>query len=288
MTVLTETRERYLLTIAAQVPVERIAEIHFFQPIKQGGVESGVAVVAAWSERQASETPAEDVSVAATDEVEIAVGDESDAAGAGAVADATIDSTESAIDAGAEDVRKTASEAANDAASDAANDGAGDSVTDDASDSTPETANDTANDTANETESAAIEASSDASDAAVADNASDVVESRADGTEPDERALSGIDSVSAEPTVNAEPVHVRHTIYTARYRLTLKGPDRGKWESNVVAEADAPLVTVDAVVRGVQRRSGDVDDATRLDGDEVRALIDAKRARMVGVKAGAA
>ena len=34
----------------AQVPAERIAEIHFFQPIKQGGVESGVAVVAAWPE----------------------------------------------------------------------------------------------------------------------------------------------------------------------------------------------------------------------------------------------
>ena len=53
----------------------------------------------------------------------------------------------------------------------------------------------------------------------------------------------------------------------------LKGPDRGKWETNVVAEADAPLVTVDAVVRGVQRRAGDVDDPTRLDGDEVRAML---------------
>jgi hypothetical protein len=35
-------------------------------------------------------------------------------------------------------------------------------------------------------------------------------------------------------------------------------------------------VTVDAVVRGVQRRSGDVDDPTRLDGDEVRSLLEAK------------
>ena len=48
MTLLTETRERFLLAIAAQVPAERIAEIYFFQPIRQGGVESGVAVVAAW------------------------------------------------------------------------------------------------------------------------------------------------------------------------------------------------------------------------------------------------
>jgi hypothetical protein len=121
MTILTETRERFLLAIAAQVPPERIAEIHFFQPIKQGGVESGVAVVV---ESVAPETP-------------------------------------------------------------------------------------------------------------------------------------------------------RMVVYAASYRLTLKGLDRGKWEVNVVAEADAPLVAVDAVVRGVQRRSGDVDDASRMDGDEARAILEA-------------
>lgn len=121
---LTETRERFLLAITAQVPAERIAEIHFFAPIKQGGVESGVAVV-----------------------VEQGGGE-------------------------------------------------------------------------------------DAS---------------------------------------------RIVVYTARYRYTLKGPDRGKWETNIVAEADAPLVTVEAVVRGVQRRSGDVDDAERIEGDEVRAFVEKKQ-----------
>ena len=122
MTILTETRERFLLAIAAQVASERIAEIHFFQPIKQGGVESGVAVVV---ENAAPETP-------------------------------------------------------------------------------------------------------------------------------------------------------RMVVYAASYRLTLKGLDRGKWEVNIVAEADAPLVAVDAVVRGVQRRSGDVDDAARMDGDEVRAMLETR------------
>ena len=120
MTILTETRERFLRAIAAQVAPERIAEIHFFQPIKQGGVESGVAVVV---ENAAPETP-------------------------------------------------------------------------------------------------------------------------------------------------------RMVVYAASYRLTLKGLDRGKWEVNIVAEADAPLVAVDAVVRGVQRRSGDVDDAARMDGDDVRAMLE--------------
>jgi hypothetical protein len=127
MTILTETRERFLLAIAAQVPVDRIAEIHFFAPIRQGGVESGVAVVA----------------------------------------------------------------------------------------------------------------------------------------------------------VNSEDDKGRHVIYTARYRLTLKGLDRGKWETNVVAEADAPLVTVDAVVRGVQRRSGDVDEPTRMEGDDIRAILEAMPGRAV-------
>jgi hypothetical protein len=121
MTILTETRERFLLAIAAQVPPDRIAEIHFFQPIKQAGIESGVAVVV---ESVVPETP-------------------------------------------------------------------------------------------------------------------------------------------------------RMVVYAASYRLTLKGLDRGKWEVNVVAEADAPLVAVDAVVRGVQRRSGDVDDASRMDGDEVRTILQA-------------
>ena len=135
MTILTETRERFLRAIVAQVPPERIAEVHFFSPIKQGGVESGVAVIAAWPE-----PPGTDSTVAASSSL-------------------------------------------------------------------------------------------------------------------------------------------RHVVYTARYRLTLKGLDRGKWETNVVAEADAPLVTVEAVVRGVQRRAGDAEDPTRMDGEELRGILEALSAR---------
>lgn len=65
----------------------------------------------------------------------------------------------------------------------------------------------------------------------------------------------------------------RLAIHTARYRLTLKGPERGKWDFVMQAEADAPLVTVDAVVRGVQRRSGDAEDPARLSGEEFRTLL---------------
>ena len=71
----------------------------------------------------------------------------------------------------------------------------------------------------------------------------------------------------------------RYIVYTARYRHTLKGADRGKWELSVKEEADAPLLTVDAVVRGVSRRSGDADETVRLSGDEFRtALLEPARA----------
>jgi hypothetical protein len=67
----------------------------------------------------------------------------------------------------------------------------------------------------------------------------------------------------------------KHTVYTATYRLVLKGPDRGKWESAVNAEAEAPLLMVDTVVQGVQRRLGDEGEPERLSGP---SLADALRA----------
>lgn len=78
---------------------------------------------------------------------------------------------------------------------------------------------------------------------------------------------------SPETPADAPERGPRLTVYTAKYRLTLKGPERGRWEFAVQAEADAPLVTVETVVRGVQRRSGDVEDPARLTGDEFRALL---------------
>ena len=69
--------------------------------------------------------------------------------------------------------------------------------------------------------------------------------------------------------VAGDGVSPKHTVYTATYRLTLKGPDRGKWESALHAEADAPLLTVDAVVRGVQRRAGDEGEPERLTTEDL-------------------
>lgn len=151
---LSETRERFVKAILQHVPVDRIAEVHFFPPIRQGGAESGVAVIAAEQE---------------STERELVTAEQKP-------------------------------------------------VTDEAI--TPE----------------------------------------ADAGEGDAPAP-------------------RYTVYTARYRLVLKGPERGKWDAAVVADADAPLVTVDAVVRGVQRRSGESDDLERMTGEELRAALAATAPR---------
>jgi hypothetical protein len=140
-----ETSERFLRAIVAQVNAERIAEIHFFGPIRQGGVESGVAVVAAWPESPTA------------------------------------------------------------------------------------------------------------------------------GQQAERPLADGPEIEPSEPESLRRPV-----VYTARYRLALKGPDRGKWECSVVAEAEAPLGMVDTVVRGVLRRAGDADDATRLDGGEIRTFLETR------------
>lgn len=71
----------------------------------------------------------------------------------------------------------------------------------------------------------------------------------------------------------------RHVVFMARYRWTRKGPERGKWASEVVAEADAPLVTVEAVAQGVRQRSADESEPDRMTGDEARAILAEARAR---------
>jgi len=153
-----EVRARFLAAIAAQLPGERVKEVHLFSAIKQGGTESGIAVVAV--ELDAPVAP-DDV-VAEADLEEEVVGEE---------------------------IR-------------------------------------------------------------------------------DEEIL---DEPELEPPPALPPA--RYTVFTARYRLTLKGPERGKWEMSVKEEADAPLLTVEAVVRGVSRRSGDADETVRLSGDEFRAAL---------------
>jgi hypothetical protein len=75
-------------------------------------------------------------------------------------------------------------------------------------------------------------------------------------------AIAG-EQVSAEGDLTGGEIRIatsgpdRLSILTAHFRHTVKGPDRGKWEFTMVHDADAPIETVESVVRGVARRSGE-------------------------------
>lgn len=67
----------------------------------------------------------------------------------------------------------------------------------------------------------------------------------------------------------------RYSILTAHFRHTVKGPDRGKWEFSMVHDADAPIETIESVVRGVARRAGEDGEPELLSGDDFqRALVE--------------
>jgi hypothetical protein len=87
---------------------------------------------------------------------------------------------------------------------------------------------------------------------------------------------TGVAVIAAEPE---DPARTRHVVFSARYRWTRKGPDRGKWEHEVVAEADAPLITVEVVVQGVKARANEVVEPERMSGDEARTRIAELRCR---------
>ena len=86
---------------------------------------------------------------------------------------------------------------------------------------------------------------------------------------------TGVAVVAAlqEAAATDDPVAGRLVVYRAWYRHTIKGPDRGKWEFDCVAQADAPLVTVDAVVRGVIDRAGDAGEPERLGVEQWHAAL---------------
>lgn len=189
-----ETRTRFLTAIASQLEVARVAEVHLFPAIRQGGMESGVAVLALDLATQSLPEPQLEPDAPPSDE----------------------------------------------------------------EGSSPYASTEEASAVAEQLEEADEEAEADVADL-------DDGELLAEYDDRDGRAAPD------EPP--PRPAPRRFTVYSARYRHTLKGPDRGKWEVSVTEEADAPLLTVDAVVRGVQRRSGDVDEIVRLSGDEMRGVV---------------
>lgn len=182
-----DARERFLLEIAAVVPTHRISEVYFFPPLRQGPMETGVAVIAAM--------PVGASPILAMPEV--------------ALSDVAMVEIETA----------------------------------------------------------------EATTAVAATVAAESGESADESTEP--RALTAIatEPLLEEQLIEGAKISSRHVVYSARYRWTRKGPDRGKWECEVVAEADAPLLTVETVVQGVRQRANEPVDPEKLDGDVVRAVL---------------
>ena len=217
-----EVTERFLRAVIATVPVELIEELHLFSPLRQGTVETGIAVLAARVplavvEERAGEPELPFVAEAGEAGERVETRDvEALAVEALAVEALAVE----ALDVGAPEAAAPELEVVADAGDD--------------------------DEDVSVVEQPLVEASADESDEA--------------------------NAVSEVPAVKAERP-VRHTVYTARYRYVIKGPERGKWESNIKDEADAPLITVETVVRGVQRRAGEESEIVRYSGAQIaRAL----------------
>lgn len=224
-----EVAERFLKAVVAAVPLALIEELHLFSPLRQGTVETGIAVLAA-------RVPEPAVEETGADEPGL-FGDTAAAPAADAL---TADA--STADASTADDLTTEALAAGESAS------ADDEIVFE-----------------HDVHVVAAEGDDD-EDVSEADDAG-VVVSAEEGEEAEAMATD-------ETAPAAAPVKpVRHTVYTARYRYVIKGPERGRWESSIKAEADAPLVTVETVVRGVQRRAGEESEIVRYTGAQIaRAL----------------
>jgi len=212
-----EVTERFLRAVIATVPVELIEELHLFSPLRQGTVETGIAVLAARVPLAAMEESSAEPELPFVEEASEA-GERVETRDVEALAVEAL--AVQALDVGAPEAAAPELEVVADAGDD--------------------------DEDVSVVEQPLVEASADESDEA--------------------------DAVSEEPAVKAERP-VRHTVYTARYRYVIKGPERGKWESNIKDEADAPLITVETVVRGVQRRAGEESEIVRYSGAQIaRAL----------------
>ena len=265
---MTETQQRFLRAIAERVPMNQVVELHLFPPIRQGGVETGVAVVA-----EDPRPPAPNVEPTVADLVTpvIVAEPETPVIVEEVEAPVIVDEVETPVVVAEVEAEPVAEESAS-----AGGDEYLVALAEDTSTVEPVAAE-------GHEPSGNSDITVEASDADDEDDESPYADDELndDGAEEDEE---GGDAPMAEqndvPTpAPAAPV-ARYTIHTARYRLTLKGVDRGKWEVDVVAEADAPLAAVDAVVRGVQRRAGEGAEPDRLNAEAFRGALEAPLATL--------
>ncbi len=255
-----ETTRRFLSGILDRVPEGRIVEVRLFPAIRQGGVESAIAVLAV--EPGFDAIPDATVAMDVDEGVEmVSVEGEREVALAPTVVDAAGDAAGDSSDGMADPmaVRPV--------------------VLGDVSDEALERSHilEVAN------EGVAFEIPHALADATVGDvevaiePGTVILSDAVDASQaPESIALGDILALPApEPAQPARDPHERLAILCARYTLTLKGLDRGTWQLDVVHQADAPLATLDRVIAGVVRRSGETAEPLRYSATSLREALDA-------------
>jgi len=266
---MTETQWRFLKAISDRVEDGRIVEVRLFPAIRQGGAESGVAVVAVEELNARRDEAAFAAIESAREEVAAAEGAADVATG---LADATsaLDESDELADAArnadgwekprliAADIRQNI-----DAEFDVV------AIVPSA---------DVASNRSDRPVIGDMEVTSfhQATDHEVALSVGHGdSESEAEDVEPALTLDDMLDMAASEAGVAPEAPSVpkRYAVLAARYRLTLKGPDRGHWDFEITHEADAPLDTVDRVARGVARRAGDEGEPESLSAYQLESTL---------------
>jgi hypothetical protein len=123
---------------------------------------------------------------------------------------------------------------------------------------------------------AAVDAAADATGDVTSDDdatSEDDVTSADDATRIDALADDTSTDADAPEPISAAPMQ-RLRILTASYRSTIKGPDRGKWNVEILDEAVAPRDAIEAVLRGVRHRSSEPADPELVSAAELQGLVE--------------
>ena len=236
---MTETQERFLRAVLTRVPLDSVVEMHLFPPIRRGTLETGVAVIATAlpPEPLLAIAASNDEAATALDAVWPVESGDADALTSVIVdPDAAMPDTSGVSDANAALME---TETTGDAGTDAGIDAGIDAATD-----------------------AEMDADSNSDHGARTMPSVDIGE-----------ALMEVDgSDGVEPPVVRFIPSPRMRIFTASYRHTIKGVDRGKWTFDVHEEADAPLTAVELVLRGVRHRSTEAADPEQVSHEAMTAL----------------
>lgn len=268
-----DTTRRFLNAVLERVGESRVVELRLFPAIRQGGIESGIAVLAVQpqpeappvSEGVAIAEPTDDVAALdaavaaeeATDDVEVPIEHPADVAMDEARAELEIDAEALHL------VRETHA---------APHEADGEPIGD-TSDREAALA------VATEGIAPPAGATDDEAGETEVELAPPIVADEASGDEPAESVALGdilaLPAPDGADSVGGAAGPRRLEILCARYKLVFKGPDRGKWDLEIMHQADAPLDTLDRVIAGVVRRSGEESEPDRFSRESLRASLDA-------------